>query len=91
MSLQNMIETAFEQRADITPATVTAEVKQAVEETLRQLDSGELRVAERLGDALEDWRTLVELADHRMYYAKQHGRDQVCAALPPGHDPLSPH
>ena len=41
MSLQNIIETAFEQRAAITPATVTAEVKQAVEETLRQLDSGE--------------------------------------------------
>ena len=49
MSLQNIIETAFENRADITPATVTPEVKQAVEETLRLLDSGELRVAERLG------------------------------------------
>ena len=54
MSLQNIIETAFEQRADITPATVTAEVKQAVEETLRQLDSGELRVAERLG--VGEWK-----------------------------------
>ncbi|QMT39514.1 2,3,4,5-tetrahydropyridine-2,6-dicarboxylate N-succinyltransferase [Neisseria shayeganii] len=49
MSLQNIIETAFEQRADITPKTVTAEVKEAVEETLRRLDSGALRVAERLG------------------------------------------
>ena len=49
MSLQNIIETAFENRAEITPASVTPEVKQAVEETLRQLDSGELRVAERLG------------------------------------------
>jgi diguanylate cyclase (GGDEF)-like protein len=45
-------------------------------------------VAERLGDVLDDWRTLVELADHRMYYAKQHGRNQVCAALPDGQDPL---
>ena len=45
-------------------------------------------VAERLGDALDDWRMLVELADHRMYYAKQHGRNQVCAALPDGQDPL---
>ena len=49
MSLQNIIETAFENRADITPATVTPEVKEAVLETLRQLDSGSLRVAERLG------------------------------------------
>ena len=47
MSLQQIIETAFENRAQITPQTVSAEVKQAVEETLRQLDSGTLRVAER--------------------------------------------
>ena len=49
MSLQNIIETSFENRADITPATVTSEVKEAVLETIRQLDSGSLRVAERLG------------------------------------------
>lgn len=49
MSLQNIIETAFENRADITPATVTPEVKEAVLETIRQLDSGSLRVAERQG------------------------------------------
>ena len=49
MSLQNIIETAFENRADISPSTVTPEVKEAVLETLRQLDSGSLRVAERLG------------------------------------------
>ena len=30
MSLQNIIETAFENRADITPATVTPEFKVAV-------------------------------------------------------------
>lgn len=47
MSLQQIIETAFENRADITPKTVIPEVKQAVEETLRQLDNGTLRVAER--------------------------------------------
>lgn len=47
MSLQNIIENAFENRANITPQTVTTEVKQAIEETLYQLDSGALRVAER--------------------------------------------
>ncbi len=46
-------------------------------------------VAERMGDATEDWRALVELADHRMYYAKQNGRNQVCTSLPAGHDPLA--
>lgn len=54
MSLQNIIEAAFENRAEITPATVSAEVKAAVLETLRQLDSGELRVAERLG--VGEWK-----------------------------------
>ena len=57
MSLQNIIETAFENRADITPATVSAEVKEAVLETLRQLDSGSLRVAEKKDGAwvVNEW------------------------------------
>ena len=54
MSLQNIIETAFENRADITPTTVIPEVKEAVLETIRQLDSGKLRVAERLG--VGEWK-----------------------------------
>ena len=54
MSLQNIIETAFENRAEITPASVSTEVKNAVLETLRQLDSGALRVAERLG--VGEWK-----------------------------------
>ena len=49
MFLQNIIETAFEQRAEITPCSVSAEVKEAVLDTLYQLDSGSLRVAERQG------------------------------------------
>lgn len=47
MSLQQIIETAFENRAEITPANVQPEVKEAVLETMRQLDNGSLRVAER--------------------------------------------
>lgn len=54
MSLQQIIETAFEDRANITPATVTPEVKEAVLETLRQLDSGSLRVAER--ESVGKWK-----------------------------------
>ena len=40
------IEQAFEQRAEITPAQVSTEVKDAVNQTLQLLDSGQLRVAE---------------------------------------------
>jgi 2,3,4,5-tetrahydropyridine-2-carboxylate N-succinyltransferase len=51
---KNIIETAFEQRADITPANVSAEVRNAVTETLNQLDKGALRVAEKING---DWVT----------------------------------
>lgn len=48
MSLQQIIETAFENRTQITPTNVSGEIKEAVLETLNQLDNGTLRVAERL-------------------------------------------
>lgn len=48
--LKSIIETAFEQRADITPKTVSAEVKQAVEQVLSMLDNGSARVAEKIAD-----------------------------------------
>lgn len=47
MSLQQIIETAFENRANITPSNVSNEVKTAIQETLQQLDNGSLRIAER--------------------------------------------
>lgn len=34
-------------------------------------------IADNLGDRTRDWNTLVELADHRMYMAKQAGKDRV--------------
>ena len=36
--LENIINEAFEQRADITPANVSAEIRNAVSETLNLLD-----------------------------------------------------
>ncbi|AFH94826.1 2,3,4,5-tetrahydropyridine-2,6-dicarboxylate N-succinyltransferase [Providencia stuartii] len=46
--LQAIIEQAFEDRAAITPSTVTPAVRQAVTETITLLDSGKLRVAEKI-------------------------------------------
>ena len=37
---KNIIESAFEQRNDITPANVSAEIRNAVTETLNHLDQG---------------------------------------------------
>ncbi|MBB4123942.1 2,3,4,5-tetrahydropyridine-2,6-dicarboxylate N-succinyltransferase [Martelella radicis] len=45
-SLEKTIETAFENRAEISVST-TGEVREAVEDALNLLDSGEARVAER--------------------------------------------
>lgn len=46
--LQNVIETAFERRADITPANVDTVTREAVKQVISLLDSGALRVAEKI-------------------------------------------
>jgi len=53
-NLQNIIETAFERRADFSPANAPADVKDAVAHVLNQLDAGKLRVAEKINGA---WQT----------------------------------
>ena len=45
---QQIIEQAFEQRADITPANASNELKTAVYDALEQLDNGKARVAEKI-------------------------------------------
>jgi len=52
--LENIINTAFEQRADITPTNASEQVRTAVTETLTLLDTGKLRVAEKIDG---DWVT----------------------------------
>jgi len=46
-NLENIINDAFENRADITPSTVSAEIRSAVEEAINMLDAGTARVAEK--------------------------------------------
>jgi len=50
--IQNIIEEAFENRAEITPRSVDTVVRDAVMEAIEQIDKGELRVAEKQGG---DW------------------------------------
>lgn len=45
--IQQIIEAAFERRAEINPANADAEVRNAVNEVLAMLDSGKARVAEK--------------------------------------------
>jgi len=46
-NLENIINEAFENRGDISPANVSAEVRSAVEEAINMLDAGTARVAEK--------------------------------------------
>ncbi|MBU2224744.1 MAG: 2,3,4,5-tetrahydropyridine-2,6-dicarboxylate N-succinyltransferase, partial [Gammaproteobacteria bacterium] len=46
--LKSIIEDAFENRMNITPATVSANVKAAVEAAIALLDGGQARVAEKI-------------------------------------------
>lgn len=48
--LQNIIEQAFENRAELNPHNVSHEIKDAMTETLGLLDQGSLRVAEKQQD-----------------------------------------
>ncbi|WP_456378592.1 2,3,4,5-tetrahydropyridine-2,6-dicarboxylate N-succinyltransferase [Thiolapillus sp.] len=55
--MQNIIEEAFERRADITPRTVDTLVRDAVMETIDQVDAGALRVAQpgKDGWVVNEW------------------------------------
>lgn len=46
-NIENTINDAFENRSEIVPATVSAEIRSAVEQAINLLDSGEARVAEK--------------------------------------------
>ncbi len=46
--LQSVIESAFERRADITPTSVDTETRDAINQVIAKLDSGELRVSEKI-------------------------------------------
>ncbi|MBL8260021.1 MAG: 2,3,4,5-tetrahydropyridine-2,6-dicarboxylate N-succinyltransferase [Candidatus Competibacteraceae bacterium] len=50
MSLQDVIENAFERRGEIDPANAPADVREAVEEALGLLELGKARVAEKRQD-----------------------------------------
>ena len=47
-NLQSVIDTAFERRSEINPASASAEVKSAVAEVLNHLNAGTLRCAEKI-------------------------------------------
>lgn len=67
--LQQTIEAAFENRADITPSNVSADIKQAVTSAIDLLDSGAARVAEPTvnGWQVNEWLKKAVLLSFRIH------------------------
>jgi 2,3,4,5-tetrahydropyridine-2-carboxylate N-succinyltransferase len=67
-NLKGIIEEAFEHRAQITPQTVKADVKDAVKEALAGLDAGTYRVAEKSNGAwvVHEWLKKAVLLSFRI-------------------------
>jgi 2,3,4,5-tetrahydropyridine-2-carboxylate N-succinyltransferase len=68
-ALQKIIEQAFEDRMNITPATVSSEIKQAVLDSLAALNNGSARVAEKVdGDwVVHQWLKKAVLLSFRIW------------------------
>jgi 2,3,4,5-tetrahydropyridine-2-carboxylate N-succinyltransferase len=66
--LQSVIEKAFDNRANISPKSADAQVKEAVAEALAGLDAGRLRVAEKSGGgwAVHQWLKKAVLLSFRL-------------------------
>jgi 2,3,4,5-tetrahydropyridine-2-carboxylate N-succinyltransferase len=67
--LKNIIENAFENRAEITPRNVDTIVKEAVSEVMQQLDEGKVRVAEKQdgGWVVNEWLKKAVLLSFRIH------------------------
>ena len=68
-SLAAVIDDAFEQRAQLTPATAGAEVRRAVDEAIELLDRGEARVAEKVDGRwlVHEWLKKAVLLHFRLH------------------------
>jgi 2,3,4,5-tetrahydropyridine-2,6-dicarboxylate N-succinyltransferase len=56
-SLRQTIEAAFERRAEITPSTIERTLRQAIDDAIGLLDTGQARVAEKQGEhwVVNEW------------------------------------
>lgn len=69
MTLQATIEQAFENRANFSPETMPTDVREAVISVLNDLDSGKLRVAEKIDGhwQVNQWAKKAVLLSFRLY------------------------
>ena len=67
-NLKSTIESAFENRSELSPTNVSNEIREAVTETLNLLDKGKLRVAEKQQDewVVNQWAKKAVLLSFRL-------------------------
>ncbi len=67
--IRRVIEQAFEKRAEITPHTAAPEIRDAVEQAMRLLDSGQARVAEKTSGewVVNQWLKMAVLLSFRLH------------------------
>jgi 2,3,4,5-tetrahydropyridine-2-carboxylate N-succinyltransferase len=78
VSIQDIIEQAWPERASLTPSSAPAPLREAVEAALTELDSGRLRVAEKADGAwiVHDWLKKAVLLSFRLHDNVVMGGDQ---------------
>jgi 2,3,4,5-tetrahydropyridine-2-carboxylate N-succinyltransferase len=83
VSIQNIIEQAWPERASLTPSSAPASLRAAIESVLGELDSGHLRVAEKIDGVwvVHQWLKMAVLLSFRM-------RENVVMGSAVGTDPL---
>ena len=68
MTLQHIISSAWADRANLTPSSASAQLREAVEQSLDGLESGQLRVAQPSGDGwqVNEWLKMAVLLYFRL-------------------------
>lgn len=66
---RDLIEASFEKRAEISPTSASKDLKTSVDETIAALDSGDLRVAEKINGewTVNEWVKKAVLLSFRIY------------------------
>ena len=75
---KNIIETHFENRTNISPQTASQELKEALDTVIGQLNTGQLRVAEKINGT---WQTHQWIKKAVLLYFRTHDNDVIAGGF----------
>jgi 2,3,4,5-tetrahydropyridine-2-carboxylate N-succinyltransferase len=82
-TLESLIESAFERRAEFNPDRVDAELTRALDHVFAELNAGRLRVAEKIGDG---WVTYQWIKKAVLLYFLTHDNELMAGSTGPSFD-----